>query len=141
MGDAGYELCTSAEVLQEIFYRYTALGRVDLADRLYDPFVGPVSPVFSVTLADTDLAKRILLSTAGLSARDIVHAAVMLNRDTNWLATFDQGSTGWRASIALAGQGSRLVRAAAMSHISYASRNPPSSSTVTRRTGLSGVVR
>lgn len=59
---------------------------------MYDLFViGHVSRVVSVTLADTDLAKRILLSTPGLSARDAVHVAVMLNRDVNWLATFDQG--------------------------------------------------
>ena len=90
-GDAGYELCTSAEVLQEILYRYTALGRADLADRVYDLFVGLVPTVFSLTLADTDLAKRILLSTPGLSARDAVHAGVMLNRAVSWLATFDRG--------------------------------------------------
>ena len=89
-GDAGYELCTSAEVLQEILYRYTALGRADLSDRVFDLFVGLVARVFSVTLADTDLAKRILLSTPGLSARDAVHAAVMLNREVSWIATFDQ---------------------------------------------------
>ena len=91
VGDAGYEMCTSAEVLQEILYRYTALGRADLADRVYDLFVGLVPTVFSVTLADTDLAKRILLSTPGLSARDAVHAGVMLNREVSWLATFDRG--------------------------------------------------
>lgn len=89
-GDTGYELCTSAEVLQEILHRYTALGRADLADRVFDLFVGRVARVFSVTLADTDLAKRILLSTPGLSARDPVHAAVMLNREVSWIATFDQ---------------------------------------------------
>lgn len=47
--------------------------------------------VFSVTLADTDVAKRILLSTPGLSARDAVHAGVMLNRDVTRIATFDRG--------------------------------------------------
>ena len=91
VGDAGYELCTSAEVLQEILYRYTALGRADLADRVYDLFVGLVPKVFSVTLADTDLAKPILLSTPGLSAHDAVHAGVLLNREVSWLATFDRG--------------------------------------------------
>lgn len=91
VGDAGYELCTSAEVLQEILYRYTALGRADLADRVYDLFVGLVPTVFSVTLADTDLAKPILLSTPGLSAHDAVHAGVLLNREVSWLATFDRG--------------------------------------------------
>ncbi len=87
----GHDLCTSTEVLQEILYRYTALGRTDLADRVYDLFIALVPEVFSVTLADTDVAKRILLSTPGLSARDAVHAGVMLNRGVNRIATFDRG--------------------------------------------------
>ncbi len=90
-GDAGLDLCTSTEVLQEILYRYTVLGRADLADRVYDLFVALVPEIFSVTLADTDLAKRILLSTPGLSARDAVHAGAMLNRDVSRIATFDRG--------------------------------------------------
>ena len=58
---------------------------------MYDLFVALLPKVFSVTLADTDLAKRILLSTPGLSARDAVHAGVMLNRDVSSIATFDRG--------------------------------------------------
>lgn len=88
---AGYELCTSAEVLQEILYRYTVLGRLDLADRVYDLFISLIPEILSVTLADTDLAKRILLSTPGLSARDAVHAGVMLSHDVTHIATFDRG--------------------------------------------------
>lgn len=88
---AGYELCTSAEVLQEILYRYTVLGRPDLADRVYDLFISLIPEVLGVTLADTDLAKRILLSTPGLSARDAVHAGVMLSHDVKYIATFDRG--------------------------------------------------
>ena len=89
--DAGHELCTSAEVLQEILYRYTVLGRPDLADRVYDLFISLIPEVLGVTLADTDLAKRILLSTPGLSARNAVHAGVMLNHDVTHIATFDRG--------------------------------------------------
>lgn len=89
--DSGHELCTSTEVLQEILYRYTALGRADLADRVYDLFVALIPEIFSVSLSDTDLARRILLSTPGLSARDAVHAGVMLNRGVNRIATFDRG--------------------------------------------------
>ncbi len=78
-------------MLQEILYRYTILGRADLADRVYDLFVALIPGIFTVTLADTDLAKRILLSTPGLSARDAVHAGVMLSRDVHRIATFDRG--------------------------------------------------
>jgi predicted nucleic acid-binding protein len=83
--------CTSTEVLQEILYRYSALGRLDLAAVVYDLFVQIVPEVFDVTLGDTDVARDLLTSTGGLSARDAVHAAVMINRDVASIATFDRG--------------------------------------------------
>ncbi len=86
-----FDLCTSTEVLQEILYRYAALDRLDLAEQVYDYFVALIPEVFDVTLADTDLAKGVLVSTAGISARDAVHAAVMMNRGVESIATFDRG--------------------------------------------------
>ncbi len=47
--------------------------------------------VLPVTLADTDRAKTLLSGIRELSARDAVHAAVMLNHDVHAVATFDQG--------------------------------------------------
>jgi predicted nucleic acid-binding protein len=85
------EGCTSTEVLQEILYRYAALGRRDLATEVYDLFVQICPVVFGVTLADTDRAHDLLLGPAGVSARDAVHAAVMLNHGVEWIATFDRG--------------------------------------------------
>lgn len=38
--DREFDLCTSTEVLQEILFRYTVLGRPELADRVYDPLRG-----------------------------------------------------------------------------------------------------
>jgi predicted nucleic acid-binding protein len=69
------EACTSTEVLQEILHRYSAI----------------VHEIFDVTLSDTDLARDLLTTTGGLSARDAVHAAVMLNRGVTSIATFDRG--------------------------------------------------
>ena len=86
-----FEACTSTEALQEILYRYAALRRLDLAEKVYDYFAALVPEVFDVTLADTDLAKGILTSTGGISARDAVHAAVMMNRGVVTVATFDRG--------------------------------------------------
>jgi len=85
------EACTSTEVLQEILYRYSALGRLDLAGRVYDFFVALVPVVFDVTLSDTDLAKELLTATGGVSARDCVHGAVMINNGVQTIATFDRG--------------------------------------------------
>lgn len=85
------EACTSTEVLQEILYRYSALQRLDLAGKVYDFFVQLVPEIFDVTLADTDVARDLVTSTGGLSARDAVHAAVMLNHEVTSVATFDRG--------------------------------------------------
>jgi predicted nucleic acid-binding protein len=85
------DACTSTEVLQEILYRYSALGRLDLAGRVYDLFVQMVPEIFAVTLGDTDVARDLVTSVGGVSARDAVHAAVMLNREVDTIATFDRG--------------------------------------------------
>jgi len=63
-------------VLQEILYRYSALGRRDLAGD---------------TLADTDRARDLVTGIASLSVRDAVHAAVMLHHQVEWIASFDAG--------------------------------------------------
>jgi uncharacterized protein len=83
------EACTSTEVLQEILYRYVGLRRLDLAREVYDLFAVLCQTVFPVTLADTDRAKDIACTQDGVSVRDAIHAAVMLNNDLNQIATFD----------------------------------------------------
>lgn len=85
------EACTSAEVLQEIIYRYSRLGRLDLVGHVYDSFVEMCPVVIAVTLAETDRARELICSTPGISARDAVHAAAMLNHEIEWIATFDTG--------------------------------------------------
>ncbi len=84
------EGCTSAEVLQEILYRYSSLQRLDLAREVYDLFVQICPLVLDVTLADTDRGRDLLLAHEGISARDALHAAVMFNHEVDHIATFDQ---------------------------------------------------
>lgn len=86
--------CTSTEVLQEILYRYVGLDRLDLASEVYSLFVEICPVVLPVTLADTDRAVEILTSAVGLSVRDALHAAVMLNHEVTSIATFDRGFDG-----------------------------------------------
>ena len=85
------EGCTSTEVLQEILYRYSALDRRDLARDVYNLFAQICPVVFSVTLADTDRARDLVVMPLGVSARDAVHAAVMINQKVEWIASFDAG--------------------------------------------------
>ena len=88
------EICTSTEVLQEILYRYVALGRMGLAVSVYDLFVEFCPVVLPVTLADTDRARKLLPESTGLSVRDALHTAVMLNHELTDIATFDEGFDG-----------------------------------------------
>lgn len=92
--DGEVDICTSTEVLQEILYRYAALKRRDLAAAVYDLFVQLCPTVLPVTLADTDRAKSLLTADEGLSARDVLHVAVMMNHDVTEIATFDAGFDG-----------------------------------------------
>ena len=84
------DICTSTEVLQEILYRFAALERLDLAASVYDLFVQLCPTILPVTLADTDRAKALLTTARGISVRDAVHVAVMLNHDVHDVATFDE---------------------------------------------------
>jgi len=85
------DACTSTEVLQEILWRYSALRRLDLAGAVYDLFVQVCPEVLAVTLADTDRARQLLASVKGISARDAIHAGVMLNHGIRHIVTFDEG--------------------------------------------------
>jgi predicted nucleic acid-binding protein len=53
--------------------------------------VSLVPEVFDVRLSDVDLAKGVLVTSAGISSRDAVHAAVMMNQGVGTIATFDRG--------------------------------------------------
>lgn len=83
--------CTSTEVLEEILYRYSALGLREVAGKVYDQFVEVCPLVLDVTLADTDLARTLLVEVASISARDAVHAAVMRNHGIERIASYDGG--------------------------------------------------
>jgi hypothetical protein len=85
------EICSDTEVLQEILYRYAGLQRLDLAADVYDLFVRLCPVILPVTLADTDRARVLLASVRGVSVRNAIHAAVMLNHDIGRIATFDDG--------------------------------------------------
>jgi predicted nucleic acid-binding protein len=64
---------------------------LDLAERVYDLFVEVCPVILVVNLADTDLAKELVCGGARVSVRDAFHAAVMINRGIETIATFDAG--------------------------------------------------
>ncbi len=81
---------TDSEVLQELLYRYLALGRWELGREVIRAFAeamhGRIEPVHAEdVLTASDLADR----HPSVSARDLVHAAVMQRLGTVRVITAD----------------------------------------------------
>ena len=86
---AGERLVTSAEVLQEILHRYVAIDRRDAIQPAFDALLGVVDEVISIELADVERARSLVLGITNLSARDALHAAVMVREEIDRIMTFD----------------------------------------------------
>lgn len=84
-------LVTDVEVLQEILHRYSAIGRPDAIQPAFDAVLDLVDDVFPIGLEEVEEAKRVVLGSYGLSARDAIHVAVMQTRDIRRIASFDSG--------------------------------------------------
>jgi len=52
---------------------------------------GVVDVVYRIAHADVERARRLLRTTARLSARDALHVAVMQGRDVDRILSFDTG--------------------------------------------------
>ena len=87
-------MCADAEVLQEILHRYRAINRPDMIDPAFAAVLGIVDVVYQVEHADVERARRILLSSPTLSARDAIHIAIMQARDIDRVMSFDRGFDG-----------------------------------------------
>jgi predicted nucleic acid-binding protein len=87
----GDRLVTSAEVLQEVLHRYSAIGRRNAIQPAFDALLGSVDEVFPVGRSDVERAKEIVLGITGGSSRDAVHAAVMERERITRILSFDSG--------------------------------------------------
>lgn len=87
----GERLVTSAEVLQEILHRYTAIQRPDAIEPVFNTLLGIADEIFAIEEEDVRLAKDILLGSRRLSSRDALHVAVMRRHGVREIMTFDQG--------------------------------------------------
>jgi predicted nucleic acid-binding protein len=83
-------LTTDAEVLQEILHRYTAIKRRDAIGPAFDALLGVVDVVHPVELDDVARARRLVARSAGMTARDAVHIAIMQRREIDRILTFDE---------------------------------------------------
>ena len=89
VGSGELEAAVDAEVLQEIVHRYRALNRWDQGRQVYVLARILFPDVLPVTGEVMDRAKQLLDRDNSLSARDAVHAAVVVVYGLDGILTFD----------------------------------------------------
>lgn len=80
-----------AEVLQEVLHRYRAIARWTEGRQVYDSARQVFSIVLPITADVLDWARSLLDEHDAISARDALHAAVVLTHDLDALCSYDQG--------------------------------------------------
>jgi uncharacterized protein len=92
---SGERLVTDAEVLQEILHRYSAIGRVEAISPALKLTLSIVDEVYAIERADVLRASEILQSSAGSSARDAIHVAIMERYGLRLILSFDADFDRW----------------------------------------------
>ena len=82
-------LVSSAEVLQEILHRYSAIDRHDDARMVYDSVTAICSNIVPITERETARALDLLLQHPHLPARDALHVATMETRSIRRILSAD----------------------------------------------------
>ena len=77
------EVATDAEAIQEVLYRYGAIKQWDIGAAIANDLIELVPDIYPVELDDVRLAVRLLKAYGpkGVTARDALHVAVMMNRN------------------------------------------------------------
>lgn len=90
IADKPEHFVTNAEVLQELLHRYLRSGRWRLGREVLREFVDVMrGRIESVSVEDVLLAADMADPHTDVSARDMVHAAVMKRLDVSWIISAD----------------------------------------------------
>jgi uncharacterized protein len=87
--DGSLTAVTDTEVLQEVLYRYFSIRQQVLGELAYTSLVEMCMEVLPVTLQDTDRALALLKGSPGITSRDAIHAATMINSGIKTILTAD----------------------------------------------------
>lgn len=83
---------TDAEVMQELIHRYLALNLWSMGRSVFEGFAelmrGRIEPMYA---SDVEHAAGLVARHPGLSARDLIHIAVMERLGLDRIVTVDQG--------------------------------------------------
>jgi predicted nucleic acid-binding protein len=87
-------LVTSAETLQEVLHRYRSMGRNDEIKPTFEAVSASVQRILPVTADDVEEARQLgerISGGRGVSARDLLHAAVARRQGLREILTVDAG--------------------------------------------------
>ena len=87
----GERLVTDVEVYQEILHRFTAIRRLDAIDPAFATLDAIVDEVLTYGMPEIRVARALIDSVDGLSARDALHVAVMQRAGIDRILSFDRG--------------------------------------------------
>lgn len=84
-------LVTDVEVYQEVLHRYVSIHRLDAIDPAIASLDAITDDVLPIQIADVRVARELIASVAGISARDALHAAVMRHAGIERIFSLDRG--------------------------------------------------
>lgn len=87
----GERFVTDVEVYQEILHRYTSIQRPDAIDAAFESLDALVNNTLSFDMSEVRVARDIIASVDGISARDALHVAVMRKAEISRIFSFDRG--------------------------------------------------
>lgn len=86
----GEPLLTSAEVYQEILHRYVRIRRPEAIGPAFEVLDAVVDDVLDINMTTIRMARALIGSVHGLSARDALHVAVMRQAGIRRILSFDR---------------------------------------------------
>jgi hypothetical protein len=84
------ELCTSAEVLQELLHAYLPVSRLETFDAAMRLAVRTTAEIWTVESEDVEAARSLVDDFVGLGARDLLHVACCRRRGVAQIKTYDR---------------------------------------------------
>ncbi|MDO8519986.1 MAG: type II toxin-antitoxin system VapC family toxin [Deltaproteobacteria bacterium] len=78
----------NAEVLQEVLYRYSSIGKSKIGYNLFDTMVNTFSQIWVIEKEDAVEARK-MMEKLGIKTRDAIHAATMKRNGVTSIYSFD----------------------------------------------------
>lgn len=81
---------TNTEVLQEILYRYSSIGKKEVGIQMVENTLSIIHEVFPIEKNEIVLSLRLLEKYRELNVRDAIHAASAMRNNFNYVLSVDR---------------------------------------------------